>query len=452
MIEIKDTIAAIATPPGKGGIGIIRISGPQSLSIAAAMCDQTPQARQFQYTNFKDVYGATLDKGVVMYFKSPASYTGEDVVELQGHGGQFIMNAMLQLVLSHGARLARPGEFTERAYLNDKLDLLQAEAIADLIESSSEQAAQSAMRSLNGEFSRRIESLSHELTQVRVFVESALDFPEEELEFLRNSDIETKINKSSELINAILLAASSGQMLREGFSAAIVGPPNAGKSSLLNALAQTNKAIVSSLPGTTRDLIEEKILINGTPMNVVDTAGIRETADNLELEGIRRTRKAISEADIILLVKEARQGKQERECSIKSQLPHEKKKIIIYNKIDLLDMRAEYGNEDSGDVEVLLSAKTHEGIDLLKEEIVKVLGLAKEGEITFNGRSRHIRALEACKTVLQEAAEKLKLEKVAAELLAEDLAQAQRWLEDISGATTTDDLLGEIFSSFCIGK
>ncbi len=452
MIGFKDTIAAIATPPGKGGIGIIRISGPLSLSIAAAMCDQTPQARQFQYTNFKDAYGATLDKGVVLYFKSPASYTGEDVVELQGHGGQFIMNAMLQQVLSYGARLARPGEFTERAYLNDKLDLLQAEATADLIESSSEQAAQSAMRSLNGEFSRRIKSLSHELTQVRVFVESALDFPEEELEFLRNSDIETKINKSSELINAILLAASSGQMLREGFSAAIVGPPNAGKSSLLNALVQTNKAIVSSRPGTTRDLIEEKILINGTPMNVVDTAGIRETADDLELEGIRRTRKAISEADIVLLVKEARPGRQERECLIKSQLPDEKKKIIIYNKTDLLDMRAECGNEDSGDVEVFLSAKTLEGIDLLKEEIVKVLGLAKEGEITLSGRSRHIRALEACKTVLQEAAEKLKSEKVAAELLAEDLAQAQRWLEEISGATTTDDLLGEIFSSFCIGK
>ena len=452
MVEIKDTIAAIATPPGKGGIGIIRISGPEALRIAVAMCDQTPLPRQIQYTNFINANGVSLDQGLALYFKGPASYTGEDVIELQGHGGQFVMNAVLQQVLSHGARLARPGEFTERAYLNDKLDLLQAEAISDLIESSSEQAAQSAMRSLNGEFSNRIEKLSNELEQLRIFVESALDFPEEELEFLRNADLETKIIKSTELINTILLAASSGQMLREGFNVAIVGPPNVGKSSLLNALVETNKAIVSSSPGTTRDLIEEKILINGAPMNVVDTAGIRETSDDLELEGIRRARKAISEADLILLVKEVSQSKKEDEYSIKNELAGEKKSIVLYNKIDLLDKRAEVRQEGDADVEVYVSAKTHEGIDLLKQEIALMLGLANEGEVVLSGRSRHIRALEACKNFLQEAAEKLKGEKVAAELLAEDLLQAQRRLEEINGTTTADDLLGEIFSSFCIGK
>jgi tRNA modification GTPase len=452
MIDKNDTITAIATPSGKGGIGIIRMSGPLALSIVSTIIKRPPSARQADYCSFKDANGSTLDTGIVLYFPAPASYTGEDVVELQGHGGQVVLNSILQRALQLGARLARPGEFTERAFHNDKLDLLQAEAVADLIDSSSNEAARSAMRSLNGEFSARTDVLLKELINTRVYVEGALDFPEEEIDFLRESDVGEKIDKALQVIGKILSEAQQGQVLREGISIAIIGEPNVGKSSLLNALSQTNKAIVSPGPGTTRDIVEEKILINGVLIHVVDTAGIRDTTDSVEQEGINRARIAAEKADLVLLVKEASREAQEQMCSLGGQIPEEKPCIVLYNKIDLLASPARKIESPGKRPEVFLSAKTNEGIDLLKEQIRCVMGLANTGEAVLSGRTRHIEALKNARILLKKAAKKMKSNKPAAELIAEDLLRAQRWIESITGKSTSDDLLGEIFSHFCIGK
>jgi len=452
MIDKNETIAAVATPPGKGGIGIIRMSGPQSLSIASSICGESPTSRIAKYCSFKDASGKILDKGIVLFFPGPASYTGEDVIELQGHGGQVVLNSTLEQTLQLGARLARPGEFTERAFHNNKLDLLQAEAVADLIDSASSEAANSALRSLNGEFSSRIENLLHELIAIRVLVEGALDFPEEEIDIINTSDLSKKIEKSLESIDSIISQARNGQVLKEGINVAIIGAPNVGKSSLLNVLSQTNKAIVASSPGTTRDIVEEKILIGGMPLHIVDTAGIRKTKDSVEQEGIERAKKAIDKADLVLLVREATPSAELAECQISHLVPQEKPGIVIYNKIDLLD-KPTLGNRPESDRPVVfLSAKTEEGLEGLKDKIKQLMGIANPGEIVLPGRTRHIHALEKASAALVKATNELKSKKPALELMAADLQLAQQCIETITGKSTPDDLLGEIFSSFCIGK
>ncbi|MBT7950384.1 MAG: tRNA uridine-5-carboxymethylaminomethyl(34) synthesis GTPase MnmE [Gammaproteobacteria bacterium] len=452
MIDNRDTIAAIATPPGRGGIGVIRISGPLAQTICTSITGKTPVVRQVNYCSFNDSQGITLDRGVVLYFSSPASYTGEDVVELQGHGGQAVQNMVLNRTLELGARLARPGEFTERAFINDKLDLLQAEAVADLIESSSEQAVRSAMRSLDGEFSSRINSLLKNLIEVRVFIEGALDFPEEEIDFLSGSDIAERVKSCQSQLEIILLKACNGRVLREGISVAIVGPPNVGKSSLLNALSKTNRAIVTSSPGTTRDVIEEKILLEGIYLNIIDTAGIRETEDNIEKEGIRRAQIAAEKADLLIVVNEAKRESKSNEAAFEFPVSDKTTCIMVQNKIDLAGMDAQISNKDAHSSEVYISVKTGEGMELLIGMIKKAAGFTSTTEDVFSARTRHVEALSQANSILFKTIEEFKSKKPAAELIAEDLLQAQKKLETITGESTPDDLLGEIFSSFCIGK
>ena len=452
MINNTDTIAAIATPPGRGGIGIIRISGPRALSIADAITGEKPVSRQAKNCGFKDSSGEILDTGIAIYFPAPASYTGEDVVELQGHGGQVILNCVLEQTLKLGARTARAGEFTERAFHNGKLDLLQAEAVADLIDSSSSEAARSAMRSLNGEFSTRIDVLLGDLIQIRVIVEGALDFPEEEIDKLSGCDVREKIALTLKQTNTILNEAKQGQVLKDGINVTIIGPPNVGKSSLFNVLSKTDRAIVTPTPGTTRDMLEVNILIDGVPVNIVDTAGIRESKDSIEKEGIRRAWRAVEKADLVLLVKEAVAGSQEQQCAIIGQIPQGKTCIVLYNKIDLLNMPAQIRNEPGDNVEVFISAKTEEGIGLLKEQIKQQMGLTDPAEVVLSGRTRHIEALKRAGDFLKKAENNLVTSTSAGELIAEDLQQAQQCLETITGKSTPDDLLGDIFSQFCIGK
>jgi tRNA modification GTPase len=452
MIDNRDTIAAIASPPGRGGIGVIRISGPLAQTICTSITGKIPVARQVNYCSFNDSQGITLDRGVVLYFSSPASYTGEDVVELQGHGGQAVQNMVLNQTLELGARLARPGEFTERAFINDKLDLLQAEAVADLIESSSEQAVRSAMRSLDGEFSSRINSLLKNLIEIRVFIEGALDFPEEEIDFLSGTDIAERVKSCQSQLENILLKACNGRVLREGISVAIVGPPNVGKSSLLNALSNTNRAIVTSSPGTTRDVIEEKILLEGMYLNIIDTAGIRETEDNIEKEGIRRAQIAAEKADLLIVVNEAKTESKSNEAAFEFPVSDKTACIMVQNKIDLAGMGAQISNEDAHSPEVYISVKTGEGMELLIGMIKKAAGFTSTAEDVFSARTRHVEALSQVNIILFKAIEEFESKKPAAELVAEDLLQAQKKLETITGESTPDDLLGEIFSSFCIGK
>ncbi len=452
MIDNSDTIAAIATPPGRGGIGIIRISGPLARSIAKSLTGTCPIARQARYCHFKDPQGVVLDRGIVLYFSAPASYTGEDIVELQGHGGQAVLNTVLQHTLKLGARPARPGEFTERAFLNNKLDLLQAEAVADLIDSASEQAARSAMRSLNGEFSSSIDVILEKLINLRILIEGALDFPEEEIDFLSGADLKERINNSLQQLESVLIKARNGRVLREGVSMAIIGSPNVGKSSLLNVLSQTNRAIVTDTPGTTRDVIEEKILIDNLPLNIVDTAGIRDSDDCIEKEGIKRAWLTTKKADLVLLVREALPVHQQQECSIIGRIPPGAKIIVIHNKIDLVGRPAHINDRGGGEPEVFLSVKTKAGLDLLTGQIKKMMGVADANEDVLCARGRHVEALEQTRVFLKKAAEELYNKRPAAELLAEELRQAQRCLEEITGKSTSDDLLGKIFSSFCIGK
>jgi tRNA modification GTPase len=452
MIDKKDTIAAIATPSGRGGIGVIRISGPLATDICTSMTGIKPVARQANYCNFKNTDGATLDRGLVLYFSAPASYTGEDVVELQGHGGLAILDILLKEVLELGARQARPGEFTERAFLNEKIDLLQAEAIADLIESTSEQAARSAMRSLDGEFSDKINLLLKDMIAIRVFVEGALDFPEEEIDFLGGSDVRERVDNCLSQLDSILSKARNGKILREGISMAIVGPPNVGKSSLLNALSQTNRAIVTPTPGTTRDIIEEKILLDGLHLSIIDTAGIRETNNSIEQEGIRRAQLAAEKADLLIVMLQAEDEKKQRNNQIEISFSDNSKRITVYNKIDLLNKKIQAGLCAGSKPGVFLSVKTGAGMDVLIERIKQEAGLVNTGEDVLSARTRHIDALSRARATLRKVYKELDKNKLAAELVAEDLQQAQRELESITGKSTPDDLLGQIFANFCIGK
>lgn len=445
--ELRETIAAIATPGGRGGIGIVRLSGPACLPIAQAVTGVTPRPRFAEYCTFRDRLGAVIDRGIMLFFKRPASYTGEDVVELHGHGGQVVMHMLLHRVLELGARLARPGEFTERAFLNGKLDLVQAEAVSDLIDSLSETAARSAMRSLEGEFSRRIGELRETLIRIRTFVESALDFPEEEVEFLSTADLDEQVRGWLQQLDGIATAARGGRVLRDGFRVVIAGPPNVGKSSLLNRLTESDRAIVDATPGTTRDTLEEGMVVGGIRMHIVDTAGIRDTADAVEAEGVRRARAAMESADLVLLVSEFGRADSAAASAVGRALPAGTHRLPVQNKIDLSGAAP---CVDSGGG-IALSAKTGAGVDLLLEALRRASDDNAGGEDVVLARDRHLVALAGARECVARGLNAWEQDH-SAELLAEELRLGQDWLSRITGEFSTDDLLGEIFSRFCIGK
>ncbi|MEH6625484.1 MAG: tRNA uridine-5-carboxymethylaminomethyl(34) synthesis GTPase MnmE [Motiliproteus sp.] len=449
-----DTIAALATPPGRGGVGIIRISGSKVTDIAKTLLGQIPEARHAYYGDFLDHLGAQIDQGIALYFPNPHSFTGEDVLELQAHGGPVVLDLLLQQVLVCGARLARPGEFSERAFLNDKLDLAQAEAIADLIDSSSEQAARSALRSLQGEFSRLIQDLVEALINLRIYVEAAIDFPEEEVDFLADGKVESDLEIIVQRLLDVQKQATQGAILREGMNVVIAGRPNAGKSSLLNALAGKESAIVTAIAGTTRDVLREHIHIDGMPLHIIDTAGLREGADVVEQIGIERAWDEIRNADRVLLMVDAQTTDETSPEKIwpdfVSHLPHLDKITVIRNKVDLSE--EEISTDDQQDCHLIcLAAKQQLGIDLLRNHLKSCMGYESTGEGGFMARRRHLDALNQAQQYLM--AGKLQLTNFGAgELLAEDLRLAQRSLSEITGEFSSDDLLGKIFSSFCIGK
>jgi len=444
-----ETIAAIATPPGRGGIGIVRVSGPDAAAIALELTGHTPKARRAHLRTFRDEEGGTLDTGLVLYFQGPDSFTGEDVLELQGHGGAVVMDMLLKRVLELGARLARPGEFSERAFLNDKLDLAQAEAIADLIDSGSEQAARAALRSLSGEFSSRVEMLVEHLTVLRAYVEAAIDFPDEEVDFLTEGAVAGRLAAIRNDFEDLADAAKQGSLMREGLTVVIAGRPNAGKSSLLNRLAGHDAAIVTDIPGTTRDLLRERIDIDGLPLHLTDTAGLRESGDAVEQEGVRRAWNEMEKADRVLLVVDSSLGLSADDQDILARLPRALKATVIYNKIDLTAQRPAEDELD-GVASVWLSARTGQGMELLRAHLKRVAGYQQTGEDGFSARRRHLDAMRRAREHLEEAARHVEMR--AGELLAEELRLAQLCLNEITGEFTSDDLLGKIFSSFCIGK
>jgi tRNA modification GTPase len=433
-----ETITAIATPPGKGGVGVIRISGPDASTIAKDICGQIPKARQVAYARFYDQQKNVIDTGLLLYFVGPNSFTGEDVVELQGHGGPVIQDLLLKEVIRLGARQARAGEFSERAFLNDKIDLAQAEAIADLIDSSTAQAAKGAMRSLQGEFSEKVKNLLKELIYLRMYVEAAIDFPEEEIDFLADEKIRTSIENLQSSLVATIAQAGQGAILRNGLRLVIAGKPNAGKSSLLNALAGYDAAIVTNIPGTTRDTISETIDIDGLPVHIIDTAGLRDSEDVVEIIGVQRARKAMMDADHVLLLVDA------SEHIMIEPLDNPEKTTVVYNKIDLVP--------DPQKLEgIKISATNAQGIEALREYVKGLAGYSQENETVFTARRRHITALEQGRDAVQRGLSQLRQHN-AGELLADELLQAQNHLNQITGEFSADDLLGEIFSGFCVGK
>lgn len=447
MKKGADTICAIATAAGTGGLGIVRVTGPDVPRISKELTGSLPESRFATLSDFKDSRGGVIDTGIVLFFPAPNSFTGEHVLELQGHGGSFILQQVLQRVLELGARMARPGEFSERAFLNDKLDLVQAEAIADLIESGSDAAARAALRSLQGVFSSRIHELQEELTSIRVFVEAAIDFPDEEIDFLAESDILERVAEAVTQLDALLAEARQGRLLRDGIVLAITGRPNSGKSSLLNALSGQESAIVTDIPGTTRDVLREQIDLDGIPVHVADTAGIRETSDVIEAEGVRRARQTLESADIVLVVMDSTINNTWDE-SLVSEIPEGVKSIAVFNKVDLIPAKPAAEVDENT---VWLSAKTGQGMDELRNRIREAVGAADQLEGSFSARQRHIDALKrTAKHLTGGTAAMVNLQ--AGELLAEELRLAQQALGEITGELLPDDLLGEIFSSFCIGK
>lgn len=449
-----DTIAAVATPPGRGGVGMIRISGKLAAPLAQKILGRIPQPRYAHYGPFYDRKGLEIDRGIALFFPNPNSFTGEDVLELQGHGGPVILDLLLREILAQGARSARPGEFSERAFLNDKLDLAQAEAIADLIDSSSEQAARSALRSLQGEFSNRIHALVEALIQLRIYVEAAIDFPEEEIDFLADGKVSGDLKSIQQRLAQVLTEANQGALLREGMNVVIAGRPNAGKSSLLNALAGKESAIVTDIAGTTRDVLREHIHIDGMPLHIIDTAGLRDSDDLVEQIGIDRAWQEIRNADRVLLLVDAASTVETAPDKIwpdfMAHLPSLDKVTVIRNKIDLSDEQA--GVDSQQDCHLIrLSAKNNRGIDLLRQHLKQCMGYDSTCEGGFMARRRHIEALHQAEQALDAGATQL-TSYGAGELLAEDLKQAQNALSEITGEFGSDDLLGRIFSSFCIGK
>ncbi len=445
----NDTIAAIATAPGRGGVGIIRISGPACQDIAQQLLTRVPQARLAEYCPFYATDGQVLDQGIALYFQGPNSFTGEDVLELQAHGGPIILDLILQSCIQAGARIARPGEFSERAFLNDKLDLAQAEAIADIIDASSEQAARAAVRSLQGVFSERVNELLTGLTELRMYIEAAIDFPEEEIDFLSDNTIYQRLDQLDDNFAALMQSSRQGSLLHEGITVVIAGRPNAGKSSLLNALAGKESAIVTEIAGTTRDVLREHIQIDGLPMHVIDTAGLRDTDDQVEKIGIERAWSEIEKADRVLLLVDDRDGVTDEDKAILQQLPTGPGLTIVRNKCDL--SANEPAIEQGEPAVITLSAKQQQGVDLLRKHLEQCVGYQAGGEGEFIARRRHVDALERVGTHLYKCREQLEQAK-AGELAAEELREAQQDLAEITGEFGSDDLLGKIFSSFCIGK
>jgi tRNA modification GTPase len=443
----QDTIAAIATAPGSGGIGVVRVSGPLSRDIADAVLGHCPAPRHAAYLPFNDDQGDLIDRGIAIYYAAPHSYTGEDILELQAHGGPALMQLLLARCLALGARQAEPGEFTRRAYLNDKLDLAQAEAVADVISAATAEAARSAVRSLAGEFSERIHALRDRLINLRMFVEACLDFPEEDIDFISQGDVAGKLEDIAVELKSVFAGAKQGNLLREGIQVVLVGQPNVGKSSLMNQLAGEEVAIVTSIAGTTRDTIRSAIQINGVPLHIIDTAGLRETTDEVEQQGIARTWRALENAHVALLLVDAAHGITEMEKSILERLRKDLPKLWIHNKVDLTSETVGKLERD-GEKHLYLSAKTGAGINLLREELLDIAGWQPGGEGVYMARVRHLEALKLVEANLDRAGLLL----TQPELLAEELRQAQEALNTITGEFTSDDLLGEIFSRFCIGK
>ncbi len=443
--RVRDTIAAVATAPGRGGIGVVRLSGTDLLSLAEKISSSKPQPRVATLARFRDCSGVTLDQGILLYFPAPYSFTGEDVLELQGHGGPVVLQLLLSRCLELGARLAEPGEFTRRAYLNDKLDLAQAEAVADLIEASTAQAVRAALRSLSGEFSQAVHALVERLIELRMLVEATLDFPEEEIDVIK--DAAPRLEKLQADLATLRLRARQGSLLRGGLHVVLAGPPNVGKSSLLNRLAGEDRAIVTAIAGTTRDTVRETIQIEGIPLHIIDTAGLRDTEDALEMLGIERTWREIERADVVLQLVDAGAGTTAADRVVAAQLPVAVPRVIVHNKCDLAGMPAGRRMED-GHVHLILSAKTGVGISQLHDELLRIAGWSGHGEDAILARARHLQALAATETHLAQAASELQ----RLELCAEELRQAQEALAAITGEFSADDLLGEIFSRFCIGK
>jgi tRNA modification GTPase len=457
MNHPTETIAAIATAPGQAGVGIVRVSGPQATAIAHSLLGYAPKPRNAHYGPFKDRQGELIDEGIGLFFPNPHSFTGEDVFELQGHGGTVILDMLLREVCALGARLARPGEFSERAFLNDKLDLAQAEAIADLIESSSEQAARCAVRSMQGVFSRRIETLVEAVTHLRIYVEAAIDFPEEEIDFLADGKVATDLQSLRDQLRGIMLEAQQGTILRDGMKVVIAGRPNAGKSSLLNALAGREAAIVTAVEGTTRDVLREHIHIDGMPLHIIDTAGLRDSPDEVEQIGIARAWDEIRQADRILLMVDAtttdKTSPHEIWPDFIDKLPAAAPITVIRNKVDLSGESvglSELSPQQQAPV-VRLAAKSSAGLDALRDHLKQCMGFASTTEGGFLARRRHLDALERAADFLVQGQAQLE-GYGAGELLAEDLRAAQDALGEITGQITPDELLGKIFGSFCIGK
>ena len=466
-ITDTDTICAIATPPGRSGVGIVRVSGPACLTLSQRILGFSPEPRKAYFTDFHGQNSEIIDRGIAIFFQAPNSFTGEDILELQGHGGVFILNSILKAVLDLGCRLARPGEFSERSFLNDKMDLVQVEAIADLINANTEQAARSAFRTLEGAFSSRINELVTSITELRVYLEAAIDFTDEDIDFITEGNTAEKLDNIICLTDAVFKQARVGAILQEGINVAIAGRPNAGKSSLLNSLSGREAAIVTDIPGTTRDTLKELIDVDGIPVHIIDTAGLRKSTDIVEREGVRRARQVIEDADLVLLVLDSQSLRNNKnmldrhfaETLLPEQVLESGKLLVVFNKIDLIK-NAIYQNltacnqltiKDSKVPTVGVSAKTGKGIDQLRDQIKSMVGYTTSEEGSFSARERHIRALQSARSFLDSAGMQLR-GAGNLELIAEDLRQAQNSLGEITGQVTSDDLLGQIFSSFCIGK
>ncbi|MBV1914652.1 MAG: tRNA uridine-5-carboxymethylaminomethyl(34) synthesis GTPase MnmE [Pseudomonadales bacterium] len=449
-----DTIVAIATPPGRGGIGVIRVSGPSSIHIANKILGTIPEPRRAYYGPFSDTGGNVLDEGIALLFKQPNSFTGEDVLELQGHGGPVVLDMIIQQLVGLGCRMARPGEFSERAFLNNKIDLTQAEAIADLIDCSTQQAARSALNSLQGTFSALIDELIEQLIDLRCYLEASIDFPDEELDLLAEDKISPRIRAIQQQLDSTLEQTKQGALLKEGIQVVIIGKPNAGKSSLLNCLAGSSRAIVTDIEGTTRDILEEQINIDGLPINFIDTAGLRDPKDPVEAEGIRRAMERLEVADCVLLLEDAT-AQQQAEIDEKyaSRLPAAIPIIRLVNKVDLTGAIPGLlpTSADQSYPTLQISAKDKLGIDSLKKYLKEIVGYNSTSESTFTARRRHLESLVEAKSILDDALNQW-LGSNAEELLAEDMRAAQKSLETITGRFSNEDLLDVVFSGFCIGK
>ena len=439
---MTDTIVAIATPPGRGGVGMVRGSGQSRAVFGRALCGRTLTPRLAQHTRFLDAVGHVIDDGIALFFAAPASFTGDDVIELHAHGSPMVLQALVRRCVELGARHAEPGEFTRRAYLNGKMDLAQAEAVADLIDAATESAARAAVRSLTGEFSARIRALQDKLIRLRMFVEATLDFPEEDVEFLESERARDQLTDARTALEHVLAEAGRGQLLHDGIRIVLAGEPNVGKSSLLNALAGDEIAIVTPIAGTTRDTVRSRVSLKGLPAEIVDTAGLRDTTDVIEAIGIERTRAAIADADLALVLIEADASVPDR---LLAELPANLPRIIVRNKIDLDDSQSRADARG-----VWLSAKTGDGVELLVDAIADAVGFNYREEGGFMARERHVAALRATLSHLDAAF--VHLDHIALELFAEELRLAHESLGAITGEFTADDLLGEIFSRFCIGK